>query len=222
MSSDDKKQKTIGSDNDELLSQLMSKTEVDKDQVVSMIGNLIGTIGQMGGASGFAAPKPSTQAHPAQKEPQKNIRHIKEMTAAAQHSNDPSILLKDDGFRDWLKHEGCKLKNFPEELIVARQVIDLSGENFEHELGVLTAQKAIGMAKLHARRDKELLSELYWIEAEFHAMSGDMGKATESLASCIQNSTGESVDRDSQAFKELYEELESTREKAKVGLKKQS
>ncbi len=199
----------------------MSETEVDKDQVVSMIGDLIGTLGKIGGASGFAAPKPNTQAAPTQKEPQKTIRHIKEMATEAQKINDPKLLLDDEGFRDWLNHEGCKLKNFPDELVVARQVIELSGESFNHELGVLIAKKALSMAKLHARRDTELLSELYWIQAEFYAMSGDMSKATESLTSCIQAS-GQAVDRDSQAFKELYEELQSTRMKALAGWKNRS
>jgi hypothetical protein len=202
---------------EEALLKRLTETEVQKEQVVSMVGDLVGMLGRMGGQKGFMLPKggSATASTTKQREPQKNIKHISEKLAEAAQTKNLDVLRNDDHFMQWLNREGCKLKNFHEELSFARQTIELAFENGDFDLGLLASTKAINIGNLHAKRDREMLSELYWAQAEIYASVNRMTEATESLKSCVQLINPGATEQ-SDAFQELAQQLEETRQKSRA------
>jgi hypothetical protein len=213
--SEENKQNAAQTEEEALLKRL-TETEVQKDQVVSMVGDLVGMLGRMGGQKGFMMPKAGSTAAPTSKrEPQKNIKYISEKLAEAAQTKNLDCLRNDDHFMQWLTREGCKLKNFHEELSFARQTIELAFENGDFDLGLLASTKAINIGNLHAKRDREMLSELYWAQAEIYASVDRMAEATESLKHCVQLINPGATEQ-SDAYQELEQQLIETRQKAHV------
>ena len=211
--SDEDKQNAAQTEEEALLKRL-TETEVQKDQVVAMVGDLVGMLGRMGGQTGFMMPKAGSTSVPSNKrEPQKNIKYISEKLAEAAKTKNLEGLRQDDHFMQWLKREGCKLKNFHDELGFARQTIELAFENGDFDLGLLASAKAINIGHLHAKRDREMLSELYWAQAEIFASVDRMAEAKESLKHCVQLINPGATEQ-SDAYKELEQQLIETRQKA--------
>jgi hypothetical protein len=211
--SEENNQNTIESEEEALLKRL-TETEVKKEQVVAMVGDLVGMLGRMGGQNGFMLPKAGAANVPSQKrEPQKNIKYISEKLAEAVQTKNLDCLRNDDHFMQWLNREGCKLKNFHEELGFARQTIELAFEKGDFDLGLLASTKAINIGNLHAKRDREMLSELYWAQAEIYASVDRMKEATESLKHCVTLINPGATEQ-SDAYQELAQQLEKTRQLA--------
>ncbi len=211
--SDEKNPDAVQSEEEALLKRL-TETEVQKDQVVAMVGDLVGMLGRMGGQTGFMVPKQGSSNPPAQRrEPQKNIKHISEKLTEASKTKNLECLKNDEHFMQWLNREGCKLKNFHDELGFARQTIELAFENGDFDLGLLASTKAINIGNLHAKRDREMLSELYWAQAEIYASVDRMKEATESLKHCVSLINPGATEQ-SDAFQELAQQLEKTRQLA--------
>ncbi|MDZ4836252.1 MAG: hypothetical protein SGJ27_20935 [Candidatus Melainabacteria bacterium] len=210
--SDEDKQNATQSEEEALLKRL-TETEVQKEQVVAMVGDLVGMLGRMGGQNGFMMPKAGAATAPSkQREPQKNIKHISERLTEAAQTKNLDCIRNDEHFMQWLNREGCKLKNFHDELGFARQTIELAFENGDFDLGLLAATKAINIGNLHAKRDREMLSELYWAQAEIYASVDRMTEATQSLKSCVQLINPGATEQ-SDAYTELLQQLEETRQK---------
>lgn len=210
--SEENKQNAAQTEEEALLKRL-TETEVQKDQVVSMVGDLVGMLGRMSGQKGYMMPKAGSTAPSSKREPQKNIKYISEKLAEATETKNLDGLRNDEHFMQWLTREGCKLKNFHEELGFARQTIELAFELGDFDLGLLASTKAINIGNLHAKRDREMLSELYWAQAEIYASVDRMKEATESLKHCVQL-INPGATEESDAYQELAQQLEETRQKA--------
>jgi len=204
------------SSKDEALLKVLKQTEVEKDQVVSMVGGLVGMLGRMGGATGITMPASTMQqaaTHAPKKEMQKNIKHISEKLEEAANAHNVECIRADADFLQWLQREGCKLKNFHEEMKFTRRTLDLAVESKDYDLGLMAAAKAINIGGLHARKDHEMLSELYWVQAELFAVMDKMPEAKSSLKQCVKCINPE-ANEDSDTYRELAQQLEETREKA--------
>lgn len=219
MSGDDKKDKSQDA-RDEALLQALAKTEVDKDQVVSMVGGLVGMLSRASGHTGFMnSYSESVGQHAAapRKEVQKNIKHISDKLAEAAATNSVQNIRNDENFIQWLQRDSCKLKNFHEELKFARQTMDLAAEHGDYELGLLASTKAINISSLHSKKNHELMSELYWVQAELYAITDRMDEATASLKRCVKLVDPDATES-SDTYQELVKQLEATRAKSTQAL----
>lgn len=215
MSGDDKQDKSQDA-REEAYLRALTKTEVDKDQVVSMVGGLVGMLSRASGHTGFMNTYADTGGHHGaapKKEVQKNIKHISEKLAEATATKSLECIRRDEHFSQWLQRDSCKLKNFHEELKFARQTMDLAAEHGDYELGLLAATKAINISALHSKKNHELMSELYWVQAELYAITNRMDAATASLKQCVRLVDPE-ANESSDTYQELAKQLEETRAKA--------
>jgi hypothetical protein len=212
VSGDDKKNNSQDA-RDEALLRALSKTEVDKDQVVSMVGGLVGMLSRASGHTGFMnSYNESAHQHSLapRKEVQKNIKHISDKLAEATSAKSVDCIRNDENFIQWLQRDSCKLKNFHEELRFARQTMELAAEHGDYELGLLASTKAINISSLHSKKNHELLSELYWVQAELYAITDRMDKANASLKMCVKL-VDPSATEESDTYQELARQLEETR-----------
>jgi hypothetical protein len=214
VSGDDKDQKAQDPKDDALLN-VLTKTEIDKDQVVSMVGGLVGMLGRASGRTGIMMPTAGATSHATapKKEVQKNIKHISEKLLEATSAESSDCIRNDEHFMQWLQRDGCKLKNFHEELKFARRTTDLAAEHGDFELGLLAAGKAINISTLHAKKDNELLSELYWVQAELLAISDRMDEARASLKQCVRLIAPDATET-SDTYVELANQLNESRAKS--------
>lgn len=213
--SEENKQQNAAQPEEDALRKHLTETELPKEQVVAMVGDLVGMLGRMGGQNSFMLPKAGGASSAPKKEPQKNIKFLSEKLAEAARTKNLDDLRNDDHFMQWLNRESCKLKNFHEELGFARQTIELAFEHGDFDLGLLASTKAINIGSLHAKRDREMLSELYWAQAEIYASIDRMAEATESLKHCV-TLINPDANEQSDAYQELAQQLEETRQKAHV------
>lgn len=215
MSGDEKKDKSQDA-REEAYLRALTKTEVDKDQVVSMVGGLVGMLSRASGHTGFMNTYADTSGHQGsapRKEVQKNIKHISEKLAEAVAAKSVECIRGDEHFVQWLQRDSCKLKNFHEELKFARQTMDLAAEFGDYELGLLASTKAINISALHSKKNHELMSELYWVQAELYAIINRMDDATASLKKCVKL-VDPDASESSETYQELSKQLEETRAKA--------
>ncbi len=211
----DQKKKPMDDATAQALVKQMANTEVEKDQVVSMVGNLIGMLGNMGGRTSSVLPRTTPAPSKVQKpEVSAKIKHLSEVLHNAATEQNLDILRNDDQFMYWIKKEGCKQKTFDDELQFVRQAIGLTADMNGFDLAMLAADKAISMARIHARNDVELLSELYWVKAEIFASTDKMPDALKTLKQCVAIADPD-ADENSEAYKELAKQLEESRARAK-------
>lgn len=201
---------------DAALLKSLTGREMDKDQVADMVEGIVGMLGRVSGHTGFMMPRPSTLAQQNQhvkKEVQKHLKHVSDKLAEAASSNSVECIRSDESFTEWLERDSCRLKNFHEELKFARQTMDLAAEHDDYELGLSAVNKAIKISTLHSKKDTELLSGLYWVQATLYAITDRMEEAKSSLQQCVKLVNPDDPEN-SETYAELAKQLEETHNKA--------
>ncbi len=192
---------------DEQLLRAIRETEVEKEDVVSMVEGLVDVLGRISGqSSGVSMPRQSASSAAKTK----TAPDLNDIAALLEETGSSAQLRSHEGFMDWLRTEACKQKKFDEELRLIRRTIDIAGENNDHDLGILAASRAVKLAHLHAKSNNQLLSELFWLQADLYALAGRMTDAFRSLRQCIALADPD-ADEDSAAYIELARQLEESK-----------
>lgn len=197
----------------EALLQTMRETQIEKDDVVSMIENLVGKLGQIGQQAIAPPPAPSVSPIPEaalKREPSRQARQILTKLESAQQADNHACLRQDEEFIAWLNKTGCKLKHYSDELECCREITEFAGAHGLHDLAILAVRKAIAITRLHNNRETEMLSEFYWALAELYATTDNMKEAQESLRNCVSYLDAEAGE-DSPTYRELWSQLEEIR-----------
>lgn len=199
-----------------LSSDEILRTRVDKESVVGFIE---GMMQAMGSAAIGKLPQQSTVA--AKGEAQGRRYQSKTVGAIMQKlqrlekypdlvkevQDDPVIL-------EWLSRNGCKQKEYYDELECAQELTSFYGGYRRFDLAIQAASKALAITVLHRRDDEETVAELNWVLADLHAAYNRMDRALEFLNTCL-GLLEPGANEEHPTYLELRAQLEETNKRSK-------
>lgn len=196
------------------------KTTVDKESVVSFIEGMMQAMG-----SSMAGQLPQAQ-------PRNQVRLQQEANDRKYQSKAVNIIMKklervekypdtarevqnDHEIHDWLNRNGCKQKDYYEELECAQELTSFYGGYRQFEMAIKAATKALNITQLHRRDDEETLVELNWVLAELHAASDNMTLAMDYMRKCL-NLVEPGAGEDHPTYNELLAQLKETNNRSRM------
>ncbi|MBX9690455.1 MAG: tetratricopeptide repeat protein [Candidatus Obscuribacterales bacterium] len=192
-------------------------TTVDKDSVVSFIEGMVQ-------AMGSAATGQQLQPHPIQRKPEvrkyqsKGVQQIiQKLDRVKKYPDTVKDVLGDPTIHEWLGHNGCKQREYFEELECAQELISFFGGYRRFDLAIQAANKALNITNLHRRDDDETTAELNWVLADLHAASDRMDEAMQFMSRCLDLlEPGSGNNENHPTYKELLAQLKETNERTRI------
>ncbi|MBX9720374.1 MAG: tetratricopeptide repeat protein [Candidatus Obscuribacterales bacterium] len=196
---------------DELL-----KSSVDRESVVNFIEGMVQAMGYAAVDKMPQLPKKQQeQAPPARKFQSKAVGAIMQKLERLEKYPDQAKSLQEDAtVLEWIGHNGCKQKDYYEELELAQELTSFFGGHRKFDLAIKSASKALSITLLHRREDTETLAEAYWVLAELHAATDKMDEALNHMSKCLELMEPGAQDPNHPTYKELLANLVETRERS--------
>jgi hypothetical protein len=200
-------------------SEDLLKTRVESEHVVNFIENMVQAMGAAA-AGHYGGTLPQNQIRRQQiveqsrKYQSKTVNTImKKLERVERYPDTAKDILKDETVNEWLNHNGCKQKEYFEELECAQELTGFYGGHRYFDHAVKAASKAVNITMLHRREDLETLAELYWVLAELHAATDKMDVSMDYMRKCLALMEPD-ADESHPTYKELLGQLEETRQRS--------
>ncbi|MBX9693085.1 MAG: hypothetical protein K2Z81_11920 [Cyanobacteria bacterium] len=203
----------------ELNSEEVLQTRVDKDAVIGFIEGMVQAMGNV------ACGNIPQQQHPRNINKQQSCKYQSKQVANIMQKLErlqkyPDLadeVMNDPGVIEWVERTGCKQREYYEELECAQELTGFYGGYRNFPMAIKAAAKARNITLLHHRDDEEALSELNWVLADLHAASDKMEQAMDYLRQTMELlEPGWTTEHPT--YKELLQQLQETNQKSRMVL----